>query len=519
MVSGGNGGGWSISSSTDGDGVSDSASNSSARYHPQTAATATSTSSNNNIKAHQPPPRRKLRHALNEGSQYSRDYFNLRRPKDTQHNNHNNRRRGSNPSELTSTSTHGGQHSSALSIHSMFSPYINPNNNNNYSSTASFSSTTSATAASIVSASAASGHGGGKLKPQRRRRTSTSKHPTPPQQLQSQLSSSAPLSSSSPPKLQYYYPNPFSTTNLRDMIRLHQESNTTEGDSSSCTHPSSPSPQIMSELGDDHDHEEMMEDVAPLGAPLNHQTQGKKHRVPSAYRSLPQLGYKGSFTHNHSTTHHNDTIHHHQGSSSRIQQMSSYNFFQQVLLDPIDGVEDDINRFKRNEGWKEIRMYNADDDDDDDELGLGGEGSGVGGGRRCSSNAGYLNQLMVDYSVDSTSSSGRITNNSDSSMGTSGIVSDDNDGSAGEEDTTTATNYNKGRVGVQKYWKRKLSVESSTSSYEEEEDGSSPPRQLPAIGASSSSSSSLRRSRNTVGAGLAYGSDTLRSYQSRSSSR
>jgi len=177
--------------------------------------------------------------------------------------------------------------------------------------------------------------------------------------------------------------------------------------------------------------------------------------------------------------------------------MSSYNFFQQVLLDPIDGVEDDINRFKRNEGWKEIRMYA---DDNANELGLGGGG----GGRR---DVGYLNQLMVD-SVDSTSSSGRITNE----MG-AGIVSDDNDGSAGEEDTA---NNNKG-VGVQKYWKRKFSVESSTSSYEEEEeDGSSPPRQLPAAGASSSS---LRRSRNTVGAGLAYGSDTLRSYQSRSSSR
>jgi hypothetical protein len=246
----------------------------------------------------------------------------------------------------------------------------------------------------------------------------------------------------------------------------------------------------MSELDDDddHDHEEMMEDVAPLGAPLyHHQTQGKKLRVPSAYRSLPQLGYKGSLggftTMGPHNNHNNDTIHH-QG-SSRIQQMSSYNFFQQVLLDPIDGVKDDINRFKRNEGWKEIRMYAAADD----------ANPGVG----------YLNQLMVDSIDDS---------NSDSMMGTSGIVSDDNDGSAGEEDTIV----NKG-VAVQKYWKRKLSVESSISSYEEEEDGSSPPRQLPAVGVSSSSSSSLRRSRNTVGAGLAYGSDTLRSYQSRSSSR
>jgi hypothetical protein len=239
----------------------------------------------------------------------------------------------------------------------------------------------------------------------------------------------------------------------------------------------------MSELDDDEE-EEMMEDVAPL---YHHQTQGKKHRVPSAYRSLPQLGTTMGPTHNHNI--------HHQG-SGRIQQ-SSYNFFQQVLLDPIDGVEDDINRFKRNEGWKEIRMYV----DDDNEIGLGGEG---GGGRR---DVGYLNQLMVD-SVDTTSSSGMITNE----LG-AGIVSDDNDGSAGEEDTAN----NKG-VAVQKYWKRKLSVESSTSSYEEEEeeDGSSPPRQLPAVGASSSS---LRRSRNTVGAGLAYGSDTLRSYQSRSSSR
>ena len=281
------------------------------------------------------------------------------------------------------------------------------------------------------------------------------------------------------------------------MIRLHQESTTegetpggatvtstssVEGVGDGSTQPS-PSPQIMSELDDDEE-EEMMEDVAPL---YHHQTQGKKHRVPSAYRSLPQLG--GS-THNHNI---------HQQGTSRIQQ-SSYNFFQQVLLDPIDGVEDDINRFKRNEGWKEIRMYA----DDDNEIGLGGEG---GGGRR---DVGYLNQLMVD-SVDNASSFGRITNSD--GMG-AGIVSDDNDGSAGEEDTA---NINKKGVAVQKYWKRKLSVESSTSSYEEEEeDGSSPPRHLPAAGASSSS---LRRSRNTVGAGLAYGSDTLRSYQSRSSSR
>lgn len=493
MVSGGNGGGWrSLSSSTDGDdGVSDSASNSSARYHPAATAAATSTSSNNNIKPQQAaPPRRKLRHALNEGSSYSRDYFNLRRPKGTQHNNRRSLPRNNNgggAAELTSTST-GAQ--SALSIHSMFSPYINPDNN---SSTASFSSTTTSTASIVSASAAASGHGGVKMKIQRRRRTSTSKHPTP-QQL-SQLSSSAPLSSS-PPKLQYYYPNPFSTTNLRDMIRLHQESNTTEGEtpggatvtstssveggcSGSSTQPS-PSPQIMSELDDDEE-EEMMEDVAPLGnAPLYHMQSGGKNRspmrLPSAYRSLPQLG---------GTTHNNQ-----QG--SRVQQ-SSYNFFQQVLLDPIDGVEDDINRFKRNEGWKEIRMY-ADDT----------ANPNPGGG-----NVGYLNQLMVD---SDGGNGGRITNN-DGSMG-AGIVSDDNDGSAGEEDTTV----NKAVV-VQKYWKRKLSVESSTSSYEEdEEDGSSPPRHLPAAGASSSS---LRRSRNTntVGAGLAYGSDTLRSYQSRSSSR
>ena len=326
------------------------------------------------------------------------------------------------------------------------------------------------------------------MKPQRRRRTSTSKHPTPQQlsQLQlSQLSSSAPLSSS-PPKLQYYYPNPFSTTNLRDMIRLHQESNTTGGEtpgggatvtstssveggcSGSSTQPS-PSPHIMSELDDEEEEEEMMEDVAPLNdSPLyHHQTQGKKLRVPSAYRSLPQLG---------------GTTHNQQG--SRVQQ-SSYNFFQQVLLDPIDGVEDDINRFKRNEGWKEIRMY-ADDTANPNPGG----------------NVGYLNQLMVD---SDGGNGGRITSND--GMG-AGIVSDDNDGSAGEEDTA---NNIKG-VAVQKYWKR-----SSTSSCEEEEeDGSSPPRHLPAVGASSSS---LRRSRNTVGAGLAYGSDTLIRYQSRSSSR
>ena len=267
------------------------------------------------------------------------------------------------------------------------------------------------------------------------------------------------------------------------MIRLHHKStteggtsavtSTSEGEGDSSTQPS-PSPQIMNEL-DDEEEEEMMEDVAPLNAPLYHRPIGSKK--PSCYRSLPQLGVSTMGPHNNQRRGSNDI------------QQSSYNFFQQVLLDPIDGVEDDINRFKRNEGWKEIRMY-ADDANANPNPG---------------GNAGYLNQLMVD-SVDNTNSSGRITDND--GMG-AGIVSDDNDGSAGEEEDT-ATNNNKGVV-VQKYWKRKLSVESSTSSCE---DGSSPPRHLPAAGAAS-----LRRSRNAVGAGLAYGSDTLRSYQSRSSSR
>lgn len=220
------------------------------------------------------------------------------------------------------------------------------------------------------------------------------------------------------------------------------------------------------------------EGVSPF---LNYSTRRSKKRMSSSttHRSLPQIS--SHFTLITPPTNNTATLTKNKVTMSTSSFTKKKNFFKQVL-DPIDGSEDDLNSMRRNEAWKEICFMRDDD----------------GGG-------GILGECY-----------------------NGGIVSDDNvSGSEAE------TGY--GRIVVQK--KRKSYVEyenvsssadSSSSFYsisdhdtgirdEDKMDNNSsncsvvsPPISLAVVPPPSSSPR-----RVTIGAGLAFGSDAWRSYQSK----
>ena len=475
--------------------------------------------------------RRKLRHALNEGSNTNRDYFNLRRPKGTAH---RQVRRGG--GGATSTSPSAGEAAS-------------------YSSgLATLASSTLAGAQPTDNASSSlSIHS--MFSPQLRRRVSGGDQQQYPQRRGSATTSTSATHQSRSNSLQYYYPNPFSTTNLRDLMKLQQQklqnhegqkSETGSGhdrldtgwldqldrqdllreekqqEETDCRH------EEEEELDGDLEEEE---GVAPLlyDQPYNNKHYSKrrsKNRVPSAYRSLPQLTTHSATT----TTTTTNTL----NSSSAINDKdSSYSpalstkktFFQQVL-DPIDdGSGDDVNSRRRNEAWKEIRLLND----------LHCHVGNVECGRYHVTNEEGVSregevsddECRVKYSsYNSHNSSGLGANNrggiGECCMDGGGMVSDDNDVSGSEDGGESPWSF-----VVQK--KRKNisdcgdnvsnSADSSSSTHSISADegssiifdailASSPPTSL-------ASGVVPPRRVSTIGAGLAYGSDTWRSYQSK----
>eukprot|EP00984_Skeletonema_dohrnii_P029403 scaffold19978_cov86-Skeletonema_dohrnii-CCMP3373.AAC.2 len=462
--------------------------------------------------------RRKLRHALNnEGQQNSsttmsnRDYFNLRRPKGTTAHQGRQLRRGS----TSTTAASGGD---AVSFGAGGVPLAS-------SASLGLPATTGSNGGSA--ASLASTHSNS-----RRRRVSADQRGRG-----GSLSSSFNKSNQRSNSLQYYYPNPFSTTNLNDLMRLQQQQQQS-GNTASSQVPSAHSTSSSSgqddrldtawldqldrqdsllrdtnKNNDDNTEEEEEESIAPLS--YNNKRRNKKRQLPSGHRSLPQLQAAAATTtlptHNHNNSystlnyfnnHHNHTMSCH----------CKRNFFQQVL-DPIDGSDNDVNSRRRNEAWKEIR-YNDNDDTammgysnevgvrveevSDDECRVNG-----GGGVKCRHQG--IGSLLGECCMDS-----------------GGIVSDDNDVSCSEESKTDTIAKRGGEGGRSSpsSWsgvplpssqrKRKSVDDSSSMSGEEDDNNTSPPTSLVGV-----PSQPPPRRVNTIGAGLAYGSDAWRSYQSK----
>eukprot|EP00984_Skeletonema_dohrnii_P025728 scaffold14902_cov81-Skeletonema_dohrnii-CCMP3373.AAC.2 len=460
--------------------------------------------------------RRKLRHALNnEGQQNSsttmsnHDYFNLRRPKGTTAHQGHQLRRGS-----TSTTASGGD--APLTFGAGGIPL--------------------ASSASLGLPAAA---GNATDSNSRRRRVSADQRG----QRGGSLSSSFNKSNQRSNSLQYYYPNPFSTTNLNDLMRLQQQQSGNASSQVPSAHSTSSSSGQDDRLdtawldqldrqdsllrdtnknNDDNTEEEEEESIAPLSY-NNNKRRNKKRQLPSGHRSLPQLQAAAATTtlptlnHNNSystlnyfNNHHNHTMSCH----------CKRNFFQQVL-DPIDGSDNDVNSRRRNEAWKEIR-YNDIDVDDTAMMGYSNEvgvrveevsddecrvnATTAGGGVKCRHQG--IGSLLGECCMDS-----------------GGIVSDDNDVSCSEESKTDTTAKRGGGgwsspsswsgVPLPSSQRKRKSVDDSSSMSGEEDDNrscwTSPPTSLVGV----PSQPPPPRRVNTIGAGLAYGSDAWRSYQSK----
>lgn len=168
-----------------------------------------------------------------------------------------------------------------------------------------------------------------------------------------------------------------------------------------------------------------------------------------------------------------------------------------------------MNSRRRNEAWKEIRLMNNHHHDDEMEF-ENEEGVRVG---EVSDDESRVNACRHHQSLGALFGECCICEGSSGG----GIVSDDNDLSCGEESKTSTG----GRAGsspssssfvVAKQKKRKSVDDSSFLSEDCSSQrsffGSSPPQ-------SSSGVVVPPRRVNTIGAGLAYGTDAWRSYQSR----
>ncbi|KAK1737767.1 hypothetical protein QTG54_011539 [Skeletonema marinoi] len=467
--------------------------------------------------------RRKLRHVTlnNEGQQNSsttmsnRDYFNLRRPKGTTAHQGRQLRRGS-------TSTTAASGDAPLTFGAGGVPLAS-------SASLGLPATTGSNGGSATS-SVASTHSNS-----RRRRVSADQQRRGGSLSSSSFNKSKQRSNS----LQYYYPNPFSTTNLNDLMRLQQQQqqpgNTGSSQVLSMHSTSSSSGQDdrldtawLDQLDrqdlllrdnnkndPNSDSEEEEESIAPLSY-NNNKRRNKKRQLPSGYRSLPQLQAAATTTllptlsHNnsYSTLNYFNNNHHHTMSCH-----CKRNFFQQVL-DPIDGSDNDVNSRRRNEAWKEIRY----DDIDNTSMGSNEEGVRVeevsddecrvngGGGVKCRHQG--IGSLLGECCMDSIG----------------GIVSDDNDVSCSEESKTDTTAKRGGGWSSPSSWsgvplpssqRKRKSVDDSSSMSGEEDDNNqsswtSPPTSLVGV-----PSQPPPRRVNTIGAGLAYGSDAWRSYQSK----
>jgi hypothetical protein len=169
---------------------------------------------------------------------------------------------------------------------------------------------------------------------------------------------------------------------------------------------------------------------------------------------------------------------------------NTMNFFQQVLLSPIDNVEGDVNSARRNDCWKEIRC---------DYVNQEAGGAATTDDDEC----------RMKISSPPTTTSEEYANE----------VSDDNFSSTGDEEgvysaddeefssSSSTSSKSKKKLFLLLQKKRRKSYccalppQLVAESSDDDDKGTQPPRRV-----------------TTIGAGLAYGSDTLRSYQSKSAS-